>query len=106
LGKRGVARHGRDWRASPFFAPAAKLRSMPPVLMHVGDYELILDESVLLHEKMKEAGHQDASVVVYPRMWHCFHEYSEGGGERQPLEKALRAVRDIGRWVAARVSKD
>jgi len=52
LGRGGVKLHGKDWRVSPFFALASKLRNMPPVLLHVGDYELILDESVLLHQKM------------------------------------------------------
>lgn len=105
LGRGGVKKHGRDWRASPFFAPPSKLRNMPSVLFHVGDYELILDESVLFCEKMKKAGHRDAKATVYPRMWHVFHQYSEGGGERQPLEKALRAMREIGRWVNARKSR-
>ncbi|CAK8988651.1 unnamed protein product [Durusdinium trenchii] len=46
LGRRGVQLHGRDWRASPFFAPAGRLRALPSVLLQVGDFELILDESV------------------------------------------------------------
>lgn len=104
LGRGGVARHGRDWRASPFFAPAAMLKTMCPVLLHVGDYELILDESVLLQQRMKDAGHKDATCIVFPRMWHCFHEYSEGGGFGQQLEVACRAVRDIGRWTKAHSS--
>jgi len=103
LGRGGMQRHGRDWRVSPFFASAAQLKSMPPVLLHVGDYELILDESVHLHAKMEKAGHKDATVCVYPRMWHCFHEYAEGGGVGQPLAVATRAVRDIGKWVAKRL---
>merc|ERR1712232_1403548 len=103
-GRGGVKKHGRDWRASPFFAPATNLRKMPPVLLHVGDFELILDESVLFCEKMRKAGHKDATAVVYPRMWHVWHQYSEGGGEQQTVEKALCAMRDIGRWVHARKS--
>lgn len=99
LGRGGSARHGRDWRASPFFAPTPRLRALPPVLLHVGDYELIRDESVLLGQRMREAGHDDATVAVYPRMWHCWHQYAEGGGEGQPLRKAIRAVREIGQWV-------
>merc|ERR1712216_478844 len=104
LGTGGVKKHGRDWRASPFFAPASKLRNMPSVLLHVGDHELILDESVLLQKKMKKAGHKDATCSVYPRMWHVWHQYSEGGGERQTLDKAVRAVNEIGKWVSARKS--
>jgi len=102
LGRGGCARHGRDWRASPFFAPAAKLKAMPAVLFHVGDYELIRDESVLLQKRMEELSHGDATVAVYPRMWHCWHEYAEGGGEGMPLQKAIRAMREVGKWVRAR----
>ncbi|CAJ1406501.1 unnamed protein product [Effrenium voratum] len=46
LGRGGVQKHGKDWRASPFFAPFERLRKLPPVLLQVGDFELILDESV------------------------------------------------------------
>ncbi|CAK0871454.1 unnamed protein product [Prorocentrum cordatum] len=104
LGRGGVERHGRDWRASPFFVPSARLRAMPAVLLHVGDYELLLDDSVQLHRKLVQAGHRDATCSVYPRMWHVWHQYSEGGGEHRPLQKALRAVREIGQWVTARKS--
>lgn len=104
LGRDGVRKHGRDWRASPFFASKARLRSMPAVLLHVGDYELILDESTLLGEKLRAAGHSDSTVAVYPRMWHCWHEYSQGSGLGQPLVKAVRAVNEIGRWVKHRKS--
>lgn len=103
LGRGGIKKHGRDWRASPYFAPAAQLRTMPPALFSVGDYELILDESVLLAERMRKAGNKDVQCSVYPRMWHVFHQYSEGGGEDVPLQAAHRALREIGRWVAARI---
>lgn len=102
LGEKGVALYGKDWRASPFFASADKLRRLPAVLMQVGDYELILDESVLLGKRMQKLGHPDVTVEVYPRMWHCWHQYSEGGGEKQTLQKAVTAVHEIGRWVKAR----
>ncbi|CAE8631256.1 unnamed protein product, partial [Polarella glacialis] len=105
LGSGGVARHGRDWRASPFFASAAQLRRMPPVLLQVGDFELILDESVLLQQRMQAVGHRDSTVVVYPRMWHCWHEYAEGSGLGQPLHAAAKAVSELARWVRARATK-
>ncbi|CAE7244102.1 bah [Symbiodinium natans] len=94
---------GRDWRASPFFASSARLRSLPPVLLQVGDFELILDESVLLQQRLKKLGHADADVTVYPRMWHCWHQYEEGSGVapglEQPLFQARKALRDLASWV-------
>jgi len=104
LGRDGIAKHGRDWRCSPYFAPTSKLPYMPPVLLSVGDYELILDESVLLAKRMKKAGHTDATVSVWPRMWHVFHQYAEGAGEGVPLAKAIKAVTEVGGWVEARKS--
>lgn len=104
LGRDGVRKHGKDWRASPFFASKARLLAMPAVLLHVGDYELIRDESKLLGDKLRAAGHGDSTVKVYPRMWHCWHEYSQGSGFGQPLVKAVRAVNEIGKWVKHRKS--
>eukprot|EP00929_Paragymnodinium_shiwhaense_P100525 TRINITY_DN62906_c0_g1_i1.p1 TRINITY_DN62906_c0_g1~~TRINITY_DN62906_c0_g1_i1.p1 ORF type:complete len:370 (-),score=47.76 TRINITY_DN62906_c0_g1_i1:137-1246(-) len=104
LGRDGIQKHGRDWRCSPYFAPASKLCKMPATLFSVGDYELILDESILLCKRMKKAGHRDAAVSVWPRMWHVFHQYAEGGGEGVPLTKAIKAVQEVGRWVKARKS--
>lgn len=103
LGRGGVVKYGQNWRASPFFLPDAYLRRMPPVLFHVGDFELIRDESVLLCERLNRAG-RDATIAIYPRMWHCWHEYSEGSGLGKPLLKAMRALREIGRWVKQKKS--
>ncbi|CAE7504847.1 bah [Symbiodinium pilosum] len=101
LGRGGVERCGRDWRASPFFASPARLRSLPPVLLQVGDFELILDESVLLQRRLRKIGHLDAQVSVYPRMWHCWHQYEEGSGLGQKLFQARKALRDLASWVQA-----
>ncbi|CAJ1356837.1 unnamed protein product [Effrenium voratum] len=102
LGRGGVQKHGKDWRASPFFAPLERLRKLPPVLLQVGDFELILDESVLLHKRLQKAGHPDAQVAVYPRMWHCWHQYEEGSGMDQSLWQAKKALQDLAAWVRAR----
>ncbi|CAK8988654.1 unnamed protein product [Durusdinium trenchii] len=126
LGRRGVQLHGRDWRASPFFAPAGRLRALPSVLLQVGDFELILDESVLLHKRLEKLGHPDARVDVYPRMWHCWHQYEEGSGALfgmksehfgfcalvllqimaglGTLSQAKKALRDVKKWVEARIT--
>lgn len=104
LGPSGVAKHGRDPRVSPVFAKPASLARMPPTLLQVGDYEVILDESLELAGKMKGCGSQDVTVSVYPRMWHCWQEYTEGGGLNQPLAAARRAIREVGRWVKHRLA--
>ncbi|CAK8988648.1 unnamed protein product [Durusdinium trenchii] len=92
LGRRGVQLHGRDWRASPFFAPAGRLRALPSVLLQV-----------LLHKRLEKLGHPDARVDVYPRMWHCWHQYEEGSG-LGTLSQAKKALRDVKKWVEARIT--
>jgi monoterpene epsilon-lactone hydrolase len=54
---------------SPLFAD---LRGLPPILIHVGDHEVLLDDSVRLGERAAAAG-VEAQTVVWPGMMHVFH---------------------------------
>lgn len=91
-----------DQRASPMFACPSKLRMLPPSLFIVGDYELGLGDSVEMREKMVAAGHTDASVSVYDRMFHCHVLYAEGKATGQPLKAGARGVKEIGSWINSR----
>lgn len=91
-----------DIRASPFFASRARLRALPPTLFIVGDYELALGDSLELRDKMIAAGHLDASVSVYDRMFHCHVLYSEGKGLGQTLFAGVRGREELARWIADR----
>lgn len=58
-------------RVSPLFGSFEKL---PPSLIFVGGDEIMLDDSVLVAEKMKQAG-VSCELVIRPDMWHGYVLY-------------------------------
>jgi phosphinothricin tripeptide acetyl hydrolase len=75
--------------ASPLFAD---LRGLPPLLIHVGSDEVLLDDAVQLAERATAAG-VDATLEVYDRMIHVWHWFLP------MLDEAQGAVEAIGRFV-------
>jgi acetyl esterase/lipase len=59
----------RDPQVSPLFA---ELRGLPPLLVHVGTHELLLDDSLRLAERARAAG-VDVTLKVWDAMFHVFH---------------------------------
>jgi epsilon-lactone hydrolase len=87
---------GRDVR-EPYLSPLyADLRGLPPLLVHVGDHEVLLDDSVRLAERAAAAG-VDARLVVWPGMMHVFQTFAPF------LPEAIAADREIGDFVRARI---
>ena len=80
--------------ASPLFAD---LRGLPPLLIHVGSDEVLLDDAVQLAERSRAAG-VDASLEVYERMIHVWHWFLP------MLDEAHTAVDAIGRFVRTRAA--
>jgi acetyl esterase/lipase len=83
--------------ASPIFAD---LRGLPPLLIHAGSEEVLLDDSRMLHERARSAG-VDATLKVADRMihvWHMFHAMLPEGAQ------AIREIADFvtDRWKPAR----
>jgi epsilon-lactone hydrolase len=78
--------------ASPLFAD---LRGLPPLLIHVGTDEVLLDDAVQLAERAKAAG-VDATLETYERMIHVWHWFLP------MLDEAQTAVDAIGRFVRSR----
>jgi len=78
--------------ASPLFAD---LRGLPPLLIHVGSDEVLLDDAVQLAERARAAG-VDATLEIYERMIHVWHWFLP------MLEEAETAVEAIGRFVRSR----
>lgn len=74
--------------ASPLFAD---LRGLPPVLIHVGSEEVLLDDAVQLAARAKAAG-VDATLEIYDRMIHVWHWFLP------MLDEAPAAVEAIGRF--------
>ena len=78
----------REPLASPLFAD---LRGLPPLLIHVGSEEVLLDDSVQLAERARAAG-VDTTLEVYERMIHVWHWFLP------MLDEAQTAVEAIGRF--------
>lgn len=82
----------------PYLSPLfADLRGLPPMLIHVGDHEVLLDDAVRLGEQARIAG-VDARTVVWPGMMHVFQNLAP------LLPEARRANREIGTFVRSRVT--
>ncbi|MBV1879852.1 MAG: alpha/beta hydrolase [Pseudomonadales bacterium] len=85
----------RSPTASPNFAD---LNGLPPLLIQVGDSEVLLDDARLLHEKA-EADGVDSTLEVWDEMihvWHAFHPM---------LDEGKQAIARIGEYLQAQWSK-
>lgn len=58
----------RDPLASPLYAD---LRGLPPLFIHVGDAEILLDDSRRLAERARASG-VDVTLRIWPGMFHVF----------------------------------
>lgn len=57
---------------NPWISPLyGNLRGLPPILLQVGDHEILLDDSLHFAEKAKDAG-VDIHLHVWEGMVHCF----------------------------------
>lgn len=75
--------------ASPLFGD---LQGLPPILLQVGDTEILLDDAVGFVEKAQAAG-VDATLEVYPNMPHVFQAFAPY------LPDANRALDSIGYFI-------
>ncbi len=81
----------RDWRVSPYHAPAGLLAQLPPTLIQVGGAEILLDDGVGLARSIAAAG---ATV-----------ELQEFAGQGHVVvlwngvPEASRALKEIAAWV-------
>jgi acetyl esterase/lipase len=88
---------GQDLR-SPLLSPHyGDLRGLPPLLIHVGEDEMLLSDATRLADKARAAG-VDVSLVVWPRMWHVWHLLTPS------LPEARQAINAIGAFVRERLA--
>jgi monoterpene epsilon-lactone hydrolase len=80
--------------ASPLFAD---LDGLPPLLIHVGSDEVLLDDAVQLAARAKAAG-VETTIEVWERMIHVWHWFLP------MLDEAHAAVEAIGRFTRARTA--
>ncbi len=82
---------------SPLASPnRADLRGLPPLLIHVGRDEVLLDDAVVLHEAARSAG-VTSTLEIWDDMihvWHAFHPMLPEG--RQGIARIGEYLR--GQW--------
>jgi monoterpene epsilon-lactone hydrolase len=94
----------RDWyldgadSRDPLASPAhADLTGLPPILVHVGASEVLVDDAVLLAERGRTAG-VDITLETWPDMVHVWHVFAG----RVP--EATAAVDRIGEFLRAHLA--
>ncbi len=86
----------RDRRAplaSPLFAD---LRGLPPLLLHVGSAEILLDDSTRLASRARSAG-VDVTLEIWEDMIHVWHAFAD------LLPEGMQAVQRIGAWLETKL---
>jgi phosphinothricin tripeptide acetyl hydrolase len=99
----GDLKRYRDWYLDgtdprhPGASPAhADLTGLPPLLVHVGEAEVLLDDAVLLAESGRRDG-VDVTLEAWPDMVHVWHVFAG----RVP--ESTTAVDRIGEFLRARL---
>ena len=82
--------------ASPLFGD---LRHLPPILLQVGDTEILLDDAVSFFEKAQAAG-VDTTLEIYPNMPHVFQVFAPY------LPDATLALESIGEFIKKKCVND
>jgi len=63
-----------EWR-NPLVSPVfANVAGLPPMLIQVGDDEILLSDSTRFAEKLEAAG-VDVELEIWPHMWHVFQMF-------------------------------
>lgn len=91
---------GKHDRAQPLLSPLlGDLRGLPPLLIHVGDHEVLLADSTRLAERARAADVR-VEIEVWPELWHVFQFFAPA------LPEAQRSLDQIGAFVRARLGLD
>jgi epsilon-lactone hydrolase len=82
----------------PLVSPVhANFRGLPPMLIHVGDAEILLDDATRVAKSAKLAG-VDVELEVWDDMPHVWHVFAK------ILPEGQQAIDKIGKFVIARTS--
>lgn len=87
---------GQDLR-QPYLSPLhGDYAGLPPLLIQVGDAEVLLDDAVRVAARAKAAG-VDVTLEVWDEMPHVWHSFTG------MLPEADQAIARIGEWVRAQI---
>ena len=95
----GIAEAGRKYLGdadprTPLASPIySDLRGLPPLLIQVGNDEVLLSDATRLAERASAAG-VATTLEIWPDMWHVWHAFAGF------VPEARRALREIGEWVS------
>ena len=82
---------------SPLCSPLyGDLHGLPPLLVQVGEIEVLLDDAVRFADKARDAG-VDVTLEVWPEMFHVFQAFSA------MLPEGREALAQVGAFLRARM---
>ena len=85
---------GHNDANNPLISPVfGNLRGLPPLLVHVGEDEILRDDAVRIVSLAKSAG-IDARLEIYTRMWHVWQLHLT-------LPQAIQSLEDIAHFFKA-----
>ncbi len=90
-----MARHyaGNHDLRLPLLSPHyGDLRGLPPLLIQVGEDEILLSDATRLADNARAAG-VDVNLVIWPKMWHVWHLFAPS------LPEAQQAIHEIGDFI-------
>lgn len=95
LQQSGLWYAGQRDPADPLLSPLfADLNGLPPLVIHAGSDEVMLDDSRRFAERARAAG-VPVELEVFEGMWHVFHSAGTG------IPEARQAINGIGSFVRA-----
>jgi monoterpene epsilon-lactone hydrolase len=60
-------------KGSPLYASDEVLRQFPPILFHVGEHEVLLDDTLRMAERVANVSSNSVEVVYWKELYHTFH---------------------------------
>lgn len=83
---------------SPLISPIiADLKGLPPLLIHAGGLEAMIDDSTVFADRAKAAG-VDVTLEVWPEMWHVWQSWAAS------VPEAQEAIDKIGAYIKAHLN--
>ncbi len=87
---------GDDDIRNPLISPVfADVTGLPPMLIQVGEDEILLSDSVRLEQKLREAG-VAVELEIWPDMWHVFQMFI------RKMPESWQAIQRVGDYIRER----